>query len=413
MIGAQSDQFLGQPEGQLTIGPAGYQSSAKHKGRKHLLALQQDHQVDLVRRGRWNVDGGKGHADESADVGQNLRHRRIVPGQIDPMADVEPPGLRVLGPRNRHAPAHRGQQLGDASVLSWGAYPALPQTLAQPGFGQGHARQGVLGVECLLLGIGLHQCAKRGTGTEGSIVALVLAVQSGQGPDLLGGSLRVAGRGQQLFPQLDCSGKPSGSLRFVHLDQRLALFVVLRSQRHTHLKSCRRRRQVRLANPGDLGQTAPQGKQVRSLVGRRRSAQPLDHVPIGTRQLAPVLLAAEDALDALEAAAIVRVLVERLVIELDGLDRGLQLVVQDIGDGNQVASLVLARLGLHQLLQHIHRAPPLLQQRVDLHQLVQRLRIVGTQGKRLLKRLLSSPLVVQFLALQAADATQNLEAFVG
>jgi len=48
----------------------------------------------------------------------------------------------------------------------------------------------------------------------------------------------------------------------------------------------------------------------------------LDHATVGARQLAPVLPAGQDALDALEAAAIVRVLVEGLIVEIDGLDRG-------------------------------------------------------------------------------------------
>jgi hypothetical protein len=121
----------------------------------------------------------------------------------------------------------------------------------------------------------------------------------------------------------------------------------------------------------------------------------------------------EDALDALEATVILRVHIKRLIVQIDGLDRGFQLVVQDIGHGDQVASLVLARLGLGELVQHLHRAHPLLCKRVNLHQLVQRLGVIGTQRQGLLEGLLGSLLVVQFLTLQASDAAQNLEALIG
>ena len=83
---------------------------------------------------------------------------------------------------------------------------------------------------------------------------------------------------------------------------------------------------------------------------------PPNHAAMGPGQGAPILPRDQDALDALETAPIIRILVERLVVPVDRLDRPLQLVVENVGSCHQVACLVGSSGQTHQPIEHLDHA---------------------------------------------------------
>ncbi len=289
----------------------------------------------------------------------------------------------------------------------------MPLRFRQHAGRQGNAGQGVVLVVGALAHVGLHQDAEAATRAKHAVILALPAVQVGQRPDVLRGLVGIGAKGEQVLARPHRRPEHSRALGLVGPGQGFLVLQIFRSQRHAHFIRGRRGWDVVQAAQAKVGQGLPQAQQPSPLVGQRTGAQSLDHAAIGPRQAAPVLPGRQDALDALETALVIGILVQRLVVQFDGFERRLQLVVEDVGRRHQVTGLVLSKGHSHQPLKRLDDARPVAIEGVDLHQLVQDIRVVGPQGGGLQEGLQGGTGILQFFALQTTHAAEILEPFVG
>ncbi len=174
-----------------------------------------------------------------------------------------------------------------------------------------------------------------------------------------------------------------GSRELIELRQDLVARGRVRIELHADLEGGRRRLEVLEPRAVDLAEPVPQGDLGRLALRDRLLTEALDHPPEVPLLVLPVLLGGHDLVDALERLQIIRILVERLVVDLDGLVGGVQLVVGDVAGRHQVAGLDLAGLDLRQLAEDLHRLLPLLGLGEEIEQVMQKLAIVRLVVERL------------------------------
>ena len=204
-----------------------------------------------------------------------------------------------------------------------------------------------------------------------------------------------------------------GPRELIELGQDLVARRRVRIELHADLEGGRRRLEVLEPRAVDLAEAVPERDLRRLALGGRLLPEALDHPPEVPLLVLPVLLGGHDLVDALERLQIVRILVERLVVDLDRLVGGVQLVVGDVAGRDQVAGLDLAGLELRQLAEDLHRLLPLLGLAEEIEQVVQQLAIVRLEVERLEVRGDRLLRVVQLVLVDPGDLLAERELLVG
>src|SRR5450432_329888 len=375
-------QPLADHVGQILLGPSLEQARSDHERRNQLGFLPRVGHVQLARRFRPQIELRLRHAKHLIDVVEYLAEEQLIGGDVAPVLALEPPVLVLLGPRTRHRVADGGEDVRDEAIFV-GVIDALPEILGEARLGTDEPLGAVLLEELLLLGIGLAQERHRRGDAPGPVVLLHGHEEAAQRLEVDRHLAEVLRDLDEVAVFLDglVVGLRSGEL--VELGKDLVARGRVRIQLHANLERSGRGLEVLEARPVDLAEAVPEGDLRRLALTLRLLAEALDHLPEVPLLVLPVLLGGHHLVDALEGLEIVRILVERLVVELDRLVGGMQLVVGDIARRDQEAGLDFAALQLRELHEDLHRLLPLLGLAEEVQEVVQELAIGRLEIERL------------------------------